>query len=90
MKIGTTTMKNSMEVPHKTKNSITISSSNPTPGHLLEETKKISREVIEDNIRDNKRIDYNNIKNNVREVLGKFFYQETGTKPMIITVVQEL
>ncbi len=58
---------------------------------FLEETKRISREVIEDNIKDNnKRIDYNNIKNDVREVLGKFFYQETGTKPMIITVVQEL
>ena len=58
---------------------------------LLEETKKISREVIEDNIETNsKRVDYTQIKNNVREVLGKFFYQQTESKPMIITVIQEI
>lgn len=58
---------------------------------LLEETKKISKEVIEDNIDVNaNRIDYSKIKNDVRDVLGKFFYKETGAKPMIITVVQEL
>ena len=57
---------------------------------LLEETKKIAREVIEDNIEENKRVDYTKIKNEVRDVLGKFFYQETEAKPMIITVVQEI
>ena len=30
-------MENSMETPQKTKNSITIWSSNPTPGHLSRE-----------------------------------------------------
>ena len=58
---------------------------------LLEETKKISREVIEENIATNDhRVDYTTIKNDVREVLGKFFYQETEIKPMLITVVQEV
>ena len=58
---------------------------------LLEETKSISREVIESNIEFNtKRVDYTKIKNDVREVLGKFFYQETESKPMIITVIQEV
>ena len=58
---------------------------------LLEETKKIAREVIENNIEANqKRIDYAQIKNDVREVLGKFFYQETEAKPMVITVIQEV
>ena len=58
---------------------------------LLEETKKISREVIESNIEVNtKRVDYSKIKNEVREVLGKFFYQQTESKPMIITVIQEV
>ena len=58
---------------------------------LLEETKRISKEVIEKNIEANsKRVDYSNIKNDVRDVLGKFFYQETESKPMIITVVQEI
>lgn len=58
---------------------------------LLEETKQISREVIEQNISLNtKRVDYAKIKNDVRDVLGKFFYRETESKPMIITVVQEI
>ncbi len=57
---------------------------------FLEETKEISREVIENCIESNKRVDYAKIKNDVRDVLGKFFYQETEAKPMIITVVQEI
>lgn len=58
---------------------------------LLEETKKVSREVIEASIEINaKRVDYSKIKNDVREVLGKFFYKETESKPMIITVIQEV
>ncbi len=58
---------------------------------LLEETKAISKEAIESNIEINsKRVDYAKIKNEVRDVLGKFFYRETGAKPMIITVIQEI
>ena len=58
---------------------------------LLEETKKVSREVIESSIELNsKRVDYTKIKNEVRDVLGKFFYKETESKPMIITVIQEV
>ena len=58
---------------------------------LLEETKSISKEAIESNIEVNaKRVDYARIKNDVRDILGKFFYRETGAKPMIITVIQEI
>ena len=58
---------------------------------LLEETKRISKEVIEASIEDaTKRVDYSRIKNDVRDILGKFFYNETGAKPMIITVIQEV
>ena len=58
---------------------------------LLEETKRLSKEVIESNIETNaKRVDYTKIKNDVREVLGKFFYNQTEDKPMIITVIQEV
>ena len=45
---------------------------------LLEETKQVSREVIEASIELNaKRVDYAKIKNDVRDILGKFFYKET-------------
>ncbi len=58
---------------------------------MLEETKEISREVIENSIGENSgRVDYAKIKNDVRDVLGKFFYKETEAKPMIITVIQEI
>ena len=58
---------------------------------LLEETKQVSREAIEQNIEPNsKRVDYSKIKNDVRDILGKFFYKKTESKPMIITVIQEV
>ena len=58
---------------------------------FLEETKQVAREVIESNIEySSKRVDYTKIKNDVREVLGKFFYAQTESKPMIITVIQEV
>ena len=58
---------------------------------LLEETKQLAREVITGSIEPNsKRVDYSQIKNGVREKLGKFFYEKTESKPMIITVIQEV
>lgn len=58
---------------------------------LLEETKRIAREAISSCIEESeKKVDYVRIKNEVRDTLGKFFYQETEAKPMIITVVQEV
>ena len=58
---------------------------------LLEQTKLLAKEAIEANIELNtKRVDYAKIKNEVREKIGKFFYQETESKPMIITVIQEV
>ena len=56
---------------------------------MIEEIKKISLEVIERNIAPNY-IDFNNIKNEIREQLGKYLYNETECKPMIIAVVQEV
>ena len=57
---------------------------------LLEETKKLAKEVIQENIQLNSRVDYNSIKNSVRTELGNFFYKVTESKPMIITVIQEV
>ena len=58
---------------------------------MIEETRRQSLEIIEKNIDlQNKRVDYTQIKNEVREQLGKYYYQETECKPMIITVIQEV
>lgn len=58
-------------------------------GEMIAEIKRISEEIIERNISDNY-IEYNKIKNEIREELGKYLYQETECKPMIIAVVQEV
>jgi ribonuclease J len=58
---------------------------------LLEETKKLAIEVIAENTGvANTRVDYAKIKNDIREKLGNYFYKETESKPMIITVIQEV
>ena len=58
---------------------------------MIEETKKICLKIIEDSIsKEDKKIDYTKIKNEVREELGRYFYKETEAKPMIITVIQEV
>ena len=56
---------------------------------MIEEIKKISLAIIERNIVDNY-VEYNKIKNEIREELGRYLYHETECKPMIIAVVQEV
>ena len=56
---------------------------------MIKEIKKISAEIIKSNAND-KVIDYNVIKQEIRDKLSKYFYEETESKPMIIAVIQEL
>ena len=56
---------------------------------MIEEIKKICEKVINDNITP-KYVDYNLIRSQIREDLGKYLYEETECKPMIIAVVQEV
>ncbi len=58
---------------------------------VLDETKEIVKNIILENIEaGEKRVDYTKIKNDVREMLGKYYYKMTESKPMIITVIQEI
>lgn len=56
---------------------------------IIEEIKNMSLNIIERNIFENY-VDYTKIKTEIREELGKYLYQETECKPMIIAVVQEV
>ena len=49
----------------------------------------MSLNIIERNITENF-VEYNKIKNEIRDELGKYLYHETECKPMIIAVVQEV
>ncbi len=57
---------------------------------LLKEIRRISEEIILENTRDTKYIEYNKIKNIIRDELSKYLIDQTGNKPMIITVIQEI
>ncbi len=56
---------------------------------LIEEMKQISREAI-DKCMYSRHTDWVEIKNNVRDSLGKFIYQKTHRKPMILPVIMEV
>lgn len=56
---------------------------------LIKEAEKISLEVINEFTKNNY-VDFNKIKNGVRDKLGKYLYKETGSKPMILIVMQEI
>ena len=57
---------------------------------LLNEIKKISENIIVSNTCGMKYIEYNKIKNTIRDELSKYLINQTGNKPMIITVIQEI
>ena len=55
----------------------------------LLEIQNISMEVIDENTKPYY-IDFNKTRMGIRDRLGKYLYQETECKPMIIAVVQEV
>ena len=57
---------------------------------LINEIKNQSIDVINKNTNNSKYVEYNKLKNLLRETIGKYLYNETECKPMIITVFQEL
>jgi len=56
---------------------------------ILKESSVIAERIIKNNISNNY-VDYNNIKQEIRTSLGKYFYETTDCRPMIITVVGEV
>lgn len=57
---------------------------------VLAESQKISEEVIKRNTAPGTKVDYNQIKQEIRDELGRYFYTETECRPIIITVMQEV
>ena len=56
---------------------------------LIKEAEKLSLEVIKNNIKSNY-VDYNKIKQGIRDKVGKYFYDETECKPMVLIVIGEV
>ncbi len=56
---------------------------------LIIEATKLCQEAIKDNTKTGY-ADYSKIKNQIRDKVGKYFYQETESKPVILTTVHEI
>lgn len=56
---------------------------------LIEESKDIVKQVVEKCF-DKKICDWSTIKSQVREALGKYLYERTGRRPMIMPIIMEL
>lgn len=56
---------------------------------MIKESENIVTDIINKNIKASY-IDYNKLKLSIRDTLGKYFYKETESKPMIIIVIQEI
>lgn len=56
---------------------------------IIKEAESIVTKTINENVKENY-IDYNKLKLDIRDRLGKYFYKKTESKPMIIIIVQEV
>ena len=56
---------------------------------IVAKSEEISKKVIEECIT-GKKVNFTLIKNKIREELGKYFNEETGSVPMVITVILEI
>ena len=56
---------------------------------MINTMKEIVNKIILENIHDNF-VEYNKIKSSIRDSLSKFLSDQTGNKPMIISILQEI
>ena len=56
---------------------------------LIKEVVRISEEVINKNVKGNY-VDFNKVKSGIRDKVGKYLYEETECKPMVIIVIGEV
>lgn len=56
---------------------------------LINNIKEICTKIIKDNVHENY-VDYSKIKSGIRDSLSKYLSEQTGNKPMIISVLQEI
>lgn len=57
---------------------------------LIAKTEELCKEVILDLVEPNKKVDFTGLKLKIRDVLSHYFEKETGSVPMIITVISEI
>ncbi len=63
---------------------------NKESNDLLEEIKTKSVEIIKNNTHDSKYADYTKIRSDMRDEIGSLIYKKTESKPVLLTVIQEM
>lgn len=56
---------------------------------LIKEASQMASEILKNNTKSSY-IDYSKVKNEIRDQIGKYFYQETEGKPIILIMMQEV
>ena len=56
---------------------------------LIKEASSMAEEILKNNTKSSY-IDYGKVKNEIRDQIGKYFYQETEGKPIILIMMQEV
>jgi ribonuclease J len=57
---------------------------------LLNQTRLLVKKTVEDSVHDMHPINFDYVKNNLREKIGRFLYQQTKKRPMILPVLLEV
>jgi len=60
-----------------------------TSRDLIREASELVEKTVTDGIQNTKEFDWSNLKNSVRDVLGKFLFEQTKRKPVILPVIME-
>lgn len=56
---------------------------------LIKEAQNMACDIVKNNTKTSY-IDYSKVKNEIRDKIGKYFYQETESKPIILIMMQEV
>lgn len=60
-----------------------------TSRDLMHEAAELVEQTVSEGVKNTKDFDWGNLKNSVRDALGKFLYEKTRRKPVILPVIME-
>ena len=62
----------------------------PKEDDIIGKIKEMTTDIIKTNTFNSNYADYNNIRTQVREIVGEYLYKETESRPVILTVIGEV
>ena len=62
----------------------------PKENDVMSKIKEMTVDIIKTNTYNSNYADYNNIRTQIREIIGEYLYKETESRPVILTVIGEV